>query len=726
MPAPANVIPLPYRGAAQERGVDGKGRLVVPSEFGLADTTFGLDAEHLNSAYDAVEYFGGERAAELEWRGRFYSGTQHDLRPFDDSGRMIGPKERGGFAGQQQFLAAQDDPGYIPISARRPGSPYRVARVIVKSFTGLVYGMNRWPQVRSTDPDTQAFGEAIVKAANLANRFVKARNIAGKCGTAMLSWYFADGKPRVRVHGGRFCTVLKWKDVDALVPSHVTELYQTTATRQTKDGVERYFVWVRRDWTEEADIGFLPVEATGENPTRWEVDPDRTIHHGDGECHVAWLINFDDDDDPGSYDGMPDYDSLYESLTSIDELNSTNVRGVLKNIDPTLVLKVESAEFKRPGMVVQKGSEHALTVGNQGGAEYLTIPADVVQAGKTLIEMLRQQTLEGAQCVIPDPDKVAAAGSSSVALKMMYAVSINQADLLRETNGRCITLILEQMQRSARRLMGTAASEPDVVDEVLVEEPQQDTDLPPTEPDDAEVFENEDLPPENQDPEYTAVQYFFDLPDRVETEAVVGPDGKPTGETTQKLTPIRPGEGAFTLEWGDYFPPTATDKQAQAQAVATAAGGKPVLSQQSATEIAATMWNKDPQEEVARMAAERQTDFHEQQGMFPAPDGAAPAPAIEPPGGDGESIFTATDKAAAYTVNEERAKTGKGPLLGLDGQPDPDANLTLEEFRAKKTAQGDVTGTAEAEAATGTEPAAEAPPEEPLPVPAARPLFPSE
>lgn len=693
----SNVIPMPsLAGASDLRSAAGGTR--VPSSFGPDDTTtpenYGIGDEFYGAGYNANHYFAGPRAQELEFRGRFYHGTQHDWRPYDQDGRMLGPKEQGGFAGQMQFLNSAENPSYVPLSVRRPNAPYRLGRIMVKQFTGLLFGQGRWPTLTSDDPESQAFAEAISKAANFWNRFNRARDLGGSRGTSMLSWSFANGKPRVRVHNGRFCTVLKWWDVDEHIPEHVTELYQSEATRQTPDGAETYFVWVRRDWTMEADVAFLPVEVTGDNPVQWTVDEERTIVHGDGEAHVVWLTNFADDEDPASTDGVPDYDTLYEALTTIDELNSLIVRGVGKNIDPTLLLKVEQAMLRKG--VVLKGSDNALNVGVDGGdASYLTIPADVVTTGKALIEMLRQQTLEAGQCVIPDPDKVAAAGSSSVALKMIYYIAITAADLLRDPYGKGIVRLAEQIQNSAARRMGAAGEAPELQEEVevVVDEPVAEDELADEQ---GVTLPHESLPSDIQEPARAPVEYYFDLPDRVVAEPELDDTGNPTGKTLQRLVPIRPGRGSFELRWPDYFPPTATDKQAQAGALSTAAGGKPVMSQRTATEEAANLYGYDPIRETERMAAERKIAHDEEQGLFPTfgDDAAGPAPAAAG-GGGGEGLITPSAMEVVSTVNEARARApvepGQpplGPLLLPDGvTPDPDGFLTVSAFRAKMEAK---------------------------------------
>lgn len=60
------------------------------------------------------------------------------------------------------------------------------------------------------------------------------------------------------------------------------------------------------------------------------------------------------------------------------------------------------------------------------------------------------------------------------------------------------------------------------------------------------------------------------------------------------------------------------------------------------------------------------------------PEEAKKAPAI---------VLAPTDIARVVTVNEARASAGAGPLLRADGSPDPDGQLTVDVFSAKKSAE---------------------------------------
>lgn len=606
-----------------------------------ASPDWGLLPEHLTAAYDAEGIYSGERAGNLDFRSKFYYARLHDSKPFDMNGLPISSVSAGpatmtpGFPGSQGFLASSGGPQWVAFSQRRPNAPYRLSRSIVKAFTAMLWGDQRWPSLHSDDSETQAFCEAIVKAANLKNRFTRLRNIGGATGTAGVSWLFRAGRPIVHVHSGRFCEVLEWDDIDEFIPRHVTELYRTTARRMTDDGPQRYEVWQRHDWTMQADIVFKPVEVLPDNPIAWVIDEERSFRHGDNECHFIWIPNFPDDEDPSAVDGQPDYAECYEQLDTLDISNSILVQGVNRNLDPTLVIKRENPENVK---AVRKGSDNAIVVDPTGGAEYLTIPADIVTTGEALITLHRKQVLEVAQCVIADPNEVAAAGTSSLTMKLVYGPMCGATDLLREPYGVGLVRLLEQMQRSAKRAMsGEQPEQPEVPVAPVDEESEAEAAAMSGDEEEALIFEPEDLPPNEQEP--ARVDYFLALPPRVVSEDVLGSDGKPTGEVNKKLVEQRPGEGKIELVWGDYFTPTSDDKQKTMTTLGTAAGGKAIISQRTAVETSAELLDKDATEEWQRVqdeAAAARVDTLGAGGQVddenaPPDGGNTPSPPMTPP-----------------------------------------------------------------------------------------------
>lgn len=68
----------------------------------------------------------------------------------------------------------------------------------------------------------------------------------------------------------------------------------------------------------------------------------------------------------------------------------------------------------------------------------------------------------------------------------------------------------------------------------------------------------------------------------------------------------------------------------------------------------------------------------------PAPEAPLGAPVGGAPSGGGKFELAPSTIGSIVTVNEARASIGQGPLLGLDGQPDPDGKLPISTYEAKK------------------------------------------
>jgi hypothetical protein len=583
----ARVLPFPQRAA-------------TPAPMPAA-SSFGMDESMLGPAFDAKGLVNSERVRELQYRDAFFAAKHHDWKLFDMSGRLIRP----GRMGTQPLLSSSVPTHYVPLDQRRPGTPYRLARKIVTAFTGFVFGHGRFPQFRSDDPDTEDWATALAEAMGLEVQMIRARNLGGRTGTVGLSWAFVGGEPRVRVHRGFHIHVIEWEDEDERIPAHVVELYQ--APSSVHAGKRQWFWW-RRDWTRDADVVFRPQPVGQGSPSYWEIDQEQSFEHGDGYCHFVWVENLPDDDDESGVDGASDYAETYESQMSLDLLSSVNVRGASANLDPTLVLAMEQ-DLKLT--VVRKGSDNAISVGSGGSASYLELSGQSIAAGSALVQEVRSQILEVSECVVPDPNTVAAAGTSAVALRMIYAPMLQRCDVYRWQYGRAITRLLTQMTDSARRRMPNLAAT-DAADRYAH--------VPVFDEDGNEVG-------------VEPVEVFVVLPPRIVTEPELTPDGTPTGDLLSRKIERAPGGGRIWLEWGPYFKPTADDDQKEAGALSLAAGGAPVLSQQTAVELLANSRDRDGTREWARVKAEAAEKARlsavTSEGMFPGIGGAVP-PAAAP------------------------------------------------------------------------------------------------
>ena len=663
------------------------GKVFFPSSFGAGFTTSGPE-------FSAKSFICSERYRELEYRERFYRSTQHDWKTWNFNGQMIRP----GPPTSQPLLSAQQSPQYIPLELRRPNAPYRLPKVIVASFTGLLFGYGHWPVLTNPDPVTQDFATALAAAANLESVMIRARNIGGSVGTVGLSWKFVDGKPHATPHNGKHLHVHSWVDRDECVPEHVTEVYQypRDVYDPEKRAVVRKLFWFRRDWTPDADIQFAEVEVGDDGP-QWIVDETRSFEHGDGFCHFVWVQNLPEDD-ATSVDGAVDYADLYENFNAIDTLNSVTMRGANLNLDPTLKLKMDPQYVNRFG--VKKGSDNALAVGKDGDASYMELSGASMSVGIQLFNNQRGAILEVAQCVIPDPNTITAAGTSSVALKIVFAPMLAKTSLLRTQYGRAIGRLISQMVESARRRYNADEVEQDF-------EPDGDGNLH-----------------EVQRP----VKYFLHLPPRIEHEPDIDPaTGAATGEVRVRQIEREPGAGGEVIvEWGDFFEATAADDQAVVTTMSTAAGGKPVVSRRTAVGLIARRFGIDPAREYDQVVEEDKLARKADAAMYPgaggevAPDGSAAQPqpdGTQPPTEDRSSVptddgqlnpvgaeqtqtleLTASDLASIVSVNEGRKSIGLGALLLPNGQPDPDGDLTIAEFAAKREAKGAAVGEGQGEA----------------------------
>jgi len=590
MPA-SNVVQLPGRET-------GPARMTA-----AAGSSFGLNMTTLGPQFDAQGLVGSDRVRELEFREKFFTCRHHDHKVFDFNGRMIRPGRLPEWFGTQPLIGNNLPSFYVPMDMRRPNTPYRIARKVVSSFTAMLFGHGRWPEMKSDDPDTEDFANGLEEATGLKAKFIRARNIGGRCGTVALSWAFVDGRPRVNVHNGKHVHVLEWEDEDERIPRHAVELYQYVRSvfdPKKRKMVKRWF-WHRRDWTPVADVFFQSIEVSKKNPEMWIIDEERSFEHHDGFTHLVYIENLPDDD-VNTTDGAPDYAETYEQQSSLDTLNSVNVGGAVKNLDPTLVLKMPFDATH--GAVIKKGSENALTVGETGDAKYMEVSGASVAAGSALVSEQANQILETAECVSPDPNEVLAAGTSAVGMKMLYSPMLNKTDVLRDQYGKGIELLVTQMTVSARLRAPNPNAET---------EEERWAHVPVVDEETGEPKFDEETGEQVLEP----VEFFLDLPPRIESEEVLDEQGNPTGETREVKVDRRPGSGRVWIEWGDYFKPTSDDRQKDAGALTTATGGQPVLSQRTAVEQNAKRLGIDPGEEWVRVSQDNERRAQQDAMMTP-------------------------------------------------------------------------------------------------------------
>lgn len=551
-----------------------------------------------SSAFNPKAFFASQRFGDMVAKQKYFEGKQHDHKVFDFFQRLSPAP-----TGIQPLLGSLSAGTYISLDQRRPCAPYRLTRELVKGFTAFVFGKNRWPAIKvDGDSDTQAFAEGLVRAARLPNTLLRARMLGGAVGTVGLSWRYWEGSPRVQVHNARNLLVHRWADREQLIPAHVSEitsfLKEGWDSKENKPTTETW--WRRRDWTEQADVLFVDIPESDD--PQWIVDDadGATFVHGDGVCHFVWIQNLPNLDG-SSEDGESDVETLYGSLDMVDIIASTLALAGAQNLDPTVVLGVAKEDV---GGEVTLGSNNALALGTGGTAQYLSLPAELITAGKDLLGEVARQVRDVAGFVKPDPDKIAAAATSGKALEILYGPMIQVADVLQTQYGRAIEQLLEQMIASARRRAPESGEDGEISYPVEVTGQLAQAE--------AEGAEGNEAEGESE------VNFFVELPPRVVEEEVLDANGKPTGEKRKVVRDLTPGQGGdVELVWGPYFPMSDGDLQAKATALGTAAGGKPILAQQTAVELLAIALGRDPGEEWRRMLEQLAREQATQSTMFP-------------------------------------------------------------------------------------------------------------
>jgi len=575
--------------------------MVVDPGNAMSYSAFGDQEERFGGA-GARSLLVGDRFLELEKRHSYYSCKQHDRKFWDFDGRPINPRT-------MQPLLGAEQAWWVPLRMRRPSTPVRLGKVIVDSFTNLLFGENRFPHI-SVDGDTQTedWIQTACTVGKLPVKMIQARNLGGASGTVGMSWCFREGKPHFEVHDAKNLFVHRWTDRLELIPEEVSEVYLHAKTKWDGRGFNKIWYWFRRSWTPTADLVFKEVPYDRAKEPEWAVDEEKSTYHQDGLCHLHWIQNLPSEE----IDGLPDYDGLYENFDQVDLLMSVITRGAILNLDPTLKLKMDRDEFSRLG--IKKGSDNALVVGKDGDADYLELGGQSITAGTELVKELRRYIFETAQCVVPDPHEVAAQGVSSVAIKAMFAPMLAKADILREQYGTAMERILRDMDAVARD-----KTQQTMTQMVMVEQVDPLTGLP-------EMVEVEQQ-----------VQFTIDLPPKVDSRPIVDPlTQQNTEEENTTLVPRVQGPGGeVSLKWPPYFPPTPQDQSQLVQALTTATGGKAFLSQETATESCAKAFNQDPSEEWKRVQSEAKQDQANQAAMTPGTGGEVGDPHGHPDGGGG-------------------------------------------------------------------------------------------
>ncbi len=477
------------------------------------------------------------RSSYLDRMESYFRGTQDNAKPYDWDGNFSGYKTGDPIG-----------PGWrVPYKNRRPAARYDLPRVIVNRYTALLFGADRFPQIRvEGDLDAEDFARCLCEVSRMPMRVAELRNIGGSVGGGGLSFAFVNGRPRTEVHNAKHITVLRWVDESEWEAGAVLKAYSYTRRvfdRETKKLKEATFYYARY-WDEEKEIVWQPMPEIVAKSEEWYRHPSKIVRHNFGFTPFYWVQNKPNSTEP---DGYSDYDGLCDNFDEINQILSAASKGTKANCDPTLVIKMDPT--MNTGAVF-KGSENAIY--SPGGAEYLEISGNSVEAAKEMLEKLRSYVLDATSVVLHDADKPGSQNAASAdSMRVRFMPMLAEADILREQYGDYgIEKPLKGMVKAAKILM----SRPSQV--VQTDEGEKE------------------------------LIYGLNLPKKTITET-----NPTTGELTIQRVDRKPGESEeIILNWNPYFPPTYQDIKAAVEGISAATVGKQLLSQRTGVQAVQSLF----------------------------------------------------------------------------------------------------------------------------------------
>ena len=518
-----------------------------------------------------------EEAKRFEAAWCFFANRQHDH--LDQSWEGM-PRKPG-----MEYLRERYYPrGFVPLNVgspvmRKPDMPTPTAAVIVNRNTGLMLGSPTVIKV-AADEDTQELLRAVAKSSNLRLLFALGRNMAGGGGTACEVPSIIGGRIHLAVHKPSEFRVLQWSSSESWQPERIVRQVLVTLPVRDSHGNRGFReFWQTTEWNAKERIDYKPVpkEWKPEDPIEKAGRPVRAPH-GSSRCPVTWYRNTPSEE----MWGLTDFDGLEPRCDTIDRLGSHLYSAVGKNCDPTVV-QSDDAGTRRRHRFGRLGRGQLLETSEKGKASLLETSGKSLEVTLDAWQRLEDETFRLADVVHVNAE-IAGAFKSGEALRLLWRAPEVRVGWLWPQREVTMRRSLEAIYDMAKAF-GVSS----------YEMPRKGTIILPS----REMKE----PPRPAKPK---------APEGEEVEA-----GPPEPPAKPKLVPHKVGKfGWIDLERGPYFTKTPTEINQEVQAVQAAAGGVPVLSEETAVEEAAQIMGIDPAEELRRMHEEKERNMALQAKQF--------------------------------------------------------------------------------------------------------------
>lgn len=587
-----------------------------------------------------------DRAKALMAKEAFYHGTQHAHKQATWSGQSRDPGVG--------YLAERMKPqGFVPTNAallvpfgqRRPDAPHTLPRQIVTRMSDMLLGETARPNLAvPADDSTEAYLHAIFDESDSWATLQQARDIKGRLGSSTMVCSVIAGEPTTEPVNPVHLWVAEWEDTAKWIPKIVVEQklvsklvkrkaedtegmtpspYKRDGTQESRLETKRF--WRTRVWTDTETITYVDVEEDYDKD-----DPDRVIvidalvEHKAGRCPVVWMQNTRN---PESPEGDEDYVGTYEVCDKLDTVRGFTCRSTIANTDPTLVIKDTAARLRKHTSVA-KGHGHRIDTDVAGDVKLLEASGEPVRTALELGKILRHDILQTSCTVIMDPETLGTYKSAE-SIRLMLKPMEARAGRLRVP----LTCEIQQVcdiWLTLGRNWGVVSIEDHHMDRPAMEGIHAHPII---------------LPPRVMLPE--------------ETETEFGADGMPElpEKEPPKLETHVVGVGRWVdVQWGPYLRPTPTELLAASQALTTANGMKPVLSQETSTAVMTGFLGAgSPTEEQDRIEHEQNESLRMMGASMFAKDGDDPARAAERGKQDDADARAEVKAATSAEIGEAKA-----------------------------------------------------------------------
>ena len=338
---------------------------------------------------------------------------------------------------------------YVPLRSRRPSVRHNLCRLVVDDSVALLFSEGHFPTpvLKSTVDRDNLF--SLIKEARLNEIMIDAAT-TGSVGSVaiqmrVLKQRKSDAhKVFFEAHSTDFLT----PQFDPACPTDLISIREKYKVKGDALRAQGYAIkdddlqsafWFCRDWTEDAEVWYLPWLVKGDGPSYVE-DPSKGVKHNLGFVPWVWVRNLPGKLKMPATGGAPSYSDVDGSCTflaAIDTMIETEYllsqggRGMKYTMDPQLVLK---EPFAPSGDDVPRGPANALIVDKDGDAKLLEIGGSAFTTVLEWVRALREFALEGVHGNRADSSKLSAA-TSGRAMELMNQALIWLADKLRISYG---------------------------------------------------------------------------------------------------------------------------------------------------------------------------------------------------------------------------------------------------------------------------------------------------